>query len=108
MYAQQKRNTEEARKLRKEGGKWLKGLRKAAGLTQRELANKVGLDYYTFISQVENGTGRVPPDMLEKYAEAVGMSSFDFTKRLISYYDPFTFKALWGKGDYPHKIHHIA
>lgn len=96
MYAQQTRNTEEAKKLRKEGGKWLRGLRQEAGLTQRELANKVGLDYYTFISQVENGVGRVPPHMLELWAEAVGTSSYDFTKRLISYYDPFTFKALWG------------
>ena len=96
MYAQQKRNTEEAKKLRKEGGKWLRSLREAADLTQRELAQKVGLDYYTFISQVENGTGRVPPDLLEPWAEAIGMDTHDFTKRLISYYDPFVFKALWG------------
>ena len=46
--------------LRREAGRWLKTAREAAGLTQAELAEKTGLRYYTFVSQVENGLGRVP------------------------------------------------
>ncbi len=99
MYAQQKRNSEEAKRLRKQGGAWLKSLREEAGLTQRELAEKVGLDYYTFISQVENGVGRVPPNMLIEYSRAVGLSPQNFTKKLLSYYDPHTFRALFQTSD---------
>jgi DNA-binding XRE family transcriptional regulator len=46
--------------LRQEAGRWLKAAREAAGLTQAELAQRVGLRYYTFVSQVESGLGRVP------------------------------------------------
>lgn len=35
--------------LRKEAGLWLRGKREAVGLSQRELAIKVGFEYYTFI-----------------------------------------------------------
>ena len=35
--------------LRQEAGRWLKAGREAAGLTQAELAERVGLRYYTFV-----------------------------------------------------------
>ena len=50
----------EAREQRKQAGNWLKQLRADAGLSQVDLAGRLGLKYYTFISQVENGFGRVP------------------------------------------------
>ena len=49
----------EARQLRKQAGDWLKQRRADAGLSQADLAAKLGLKYYTFISQVENGFSRV-------------------------------------------------
>ena len=63
----------EARQLRKEAGRWLKGLRAAAGLSQIDLAARLGLKYYTFVSQVENGFGRVPTEALEAWARALGV-----------------------------------
>ena len=48
--------------LRHEGGRWLKGRREQLGLSQRQLAQRVGVEYYTFISQLETGRGRIPPD----------------------------------------------
>ena len=54
-------SSEQSKRLRKVAGKYLAQLRKDADLTQRLLADAVGLDYYTFISQLECGAGRVPP-----------------------------------------------
>ena len=59
MYGS-KRRTEEIRALRKLGGQWLKKQRETVGFSQREFAKEVGLPYYTFISQVESGTARIP------------------------------------------------
>lgn len=96
MYAQYDRKSEHSQKLRKRGGAWLKQQREAAQLTQRELAEKVGLAYYTFIAQVEGGTGRVPPDLYEAYADALGIPLREFVQKILEFYDPFTYRALFG------------
>ena len=57
--------------LRRQAGQWLKMLRENAGMTQAELAERVGLRYYTFISQVESGLGRVPIEMQAAWAAAL-------------------------------------
>ena len=59
--------------LRREAGRWLKAAREAAGLTQAELAEKTGLRYYTFVSQVENGLGRVPIEAQAVWAQSLGL-----------------------------------
>jgi transcriptional regulator with XRE-family HTH domain len=83
------------RALRKEGGKYLMQLRKDAGLTQRELAEKIGLEYYTFISQIESGQGRLQAGLYEDAALAFGVEPKEFTKNMLMYYDPDTYKALF-------------
>jgi len=35
--------------LRRDAGQWLKQLRETQGLSQRDLAEKVDVEYYTFI-----------------------------------------------------------
>jgi DNA-binding XRE family transcriptional regulator len=52
--------------LRKRAGAYLKGLRNEQKLTQTDLAKRLGLEYYTFISQVETGLVRVPPEQMTK------------------------------------------
>ncbi len=74
--------------MRKEAGAWLKGLRTAAGLSQVDLAQRLGLRYYTFISQVENGFGRVPTETMEAWARALGQQPSGFARRLMRYYEP--------------------
>ncbi len=89
-------STEEARRLRKEAGNWLRQLREQAQLSQHDLAKALGFKYYTFISQVENGFGRVPPESLKLWAQHLKQDPASFTKTLLRYYDPHTYEALFG------------
>ena len=96
MYGNpQRRSASDVQDLRREGGRWLKELREAAGLSQRQLAAKVGADYYTFISQLETGRGRIPPDRYLDWAAALGVEAKVFVRDLMRYYDPITFAVLF-------------
>lgn len=88
---------EEAKKLRQDVGRKLKALREAVGKTQRDIANEVGFDYYTMISQIENGKTRVPPLQMAAYARALQVTPADFGRLLLSHYDPPMFKLLFEK-----------
>ena len=72
------------RQLRKDAGKWLKDKRLMAGLSQMDLSNILGLKYYTFISQVENGFGRVPSGSMRKWARALGIPPALFARTLLA------------------------
>jgi transcriptional regulator with XRE-family HTH domain len=85
----------EAQQLRKQAGTWLKEMRKEAGLSQIELAQRLGLKYYTFISQVENGFGRVPSESMENWAKALGVAPSTFARHLLSFYDPTLHQLLF-------------
>ena len=65
------------------------------GASQRDLAKLVGADYYTFISQLETGRGRVPPDRCEVWAKALGIEPKPFVKTLLRFYDPVTYEILF-------------
>lgn len=96
MYSNlQKASTPEVRALRLAGGLWLKELREKAGLSQRQLAAKLNIEYYTFISQLENGRGRIPPDRYEAWAEALNVDPKEFTRGIMRYYDPVTYRILF-------------
>lgn len=96
-YTEYAKQSENAKKLRKQAGLYIQGLRKDAGLTQNELAKRLGLDYYTFISQVENGFNRVPPESMSEWARALKVDQQEFAKKLLSFYDPHMYQALFGK-----------
>src|SRR6185295_13300793 len=85
----------EAKLQRKLAGDWLKELRAAAELSQIELAQRLGLKYYTFVSQVENGFGRVPTDSMEAWARALSVEPRRFAQRLLSFYDPELHRLLF-------------
>ena len=85
----------EAKQQRKLAGGWLKELRAAAGLSQIQLAERLGLKYYTFVSQVENGFGRVPTESMEAWARALGIAPQPFARRLVSFYDPELHRLLF-------------
>ncbi len=96
MYGNpQKRSAADVQDLRREGGRWLKDLREQAGLSQRQLAGRVGTEHYTFISQLETGRGRIPPDRYVDWAAALGMPSKPFVQQLLRYYDPITHEILF-------------
>lgn len=84
-----------AKEQRKRAGDWLKGLRAAAGLSQIDLAQRLDLKYYTFISQIENGFGRVPTESMEAWAKALGVDPPGFARQLLSFYDPELHRLLF-------------
>lgn len=96
MYTHpQHRASYDVKQLRQDAGRWLKQLREARGLTQRELASLVGLHFYTFISQLESGRGRIPPDRYQAWADALGVEAQEFVRELLRYYDPVTYRHLF-------------
>jgi transcriptional regulator with XRE-family HTH domain len=100
MYTHpQQGHASEAAQLRREAGRWLKGLREAKGLSQRELARRLAIEYYTFISQIESGRGRIPPERYETWAAALDVDLRYFVRTLMSYYDPVTYRILFEDGD---------
>lgn len=89
------REEPETKRLRKEAGAYVKKLRLARDMTQKDLADKVGIAYYTFVSQIENGQGSVPSHQYEHFAKALGVPVVDFVKTMLRLYDPYTFKLLF-------------
>lgn len=94
----QKLNSSDTLELRREAGRWLKDRREALNLSQRQLAEMVETDYYTFVSQIENGRGRIPPDRYRIWAGALGLSPKKLVLALLPFYDPLTFEILFGSG----------
>ena len=90
-----KATPEEAKEQRAALGLWLKELREQQKLSQRELADRLSLDYYTFISQLENGRGRIPVHRYAEWAEALGQDKRLFVRTLLSYYEPTTSQILF-------------
>lgn len=80
---------------RKEAGTWLRQLREEAGLTQMELASRLGFKYYAFVSQVETGFSRLPTDKVEAWAQTLGVNPRQFAQRLISFYEPELHRVLY-------------
>jgi transcriptional regulator with XRE-family HTH domain len=85
----------ESDSLKKNAGSWLRERRQKAGLSQVDLANRLGLKYYTFISQIENGYGRVPSHSMVDWARALGIRPSTFARSLLMYYDPMLYRALF-------------
>jgi transcriptional regulator with XRE-family HTH domain len=85
----------QSKQLRKQAGDWLKELRGRAGLSQVQLADELGFKYYTFVSQVENGFGRLPVESMEAWAKALNVEPSEFAKRLLSFYEPELYRLLY-------------
>ncbi|MBO9427735.1 helix-turn-helix transcriptional regulator [Labrenzia sp. R4_1] len=93
-----KTTDDKRQELRLQAGTWLKAAREEAGLSQRELAGKMGALYYTFISQIESGKGRLPADRYAVYAEALGVDSREFAIKMLEFYEPTTYQLIFNQG----------
>lgn len=91
--------TKLTRQMRREAGRWLSAQREKAGITQAQVADQVGYRYYTFVSQVEGGHGRVPSEHFELWAQAVGVPSQEFARKLLSFYEPEVYRLLYPGSD---------
>ncbi len=103
MYGNpQRRRATDVQDLRRDGGRWLKEQRERVGLSQRQLAERVGAEYYTFISQLETGRGRIPPDRYSVWAGALGLQPRNFVREVLRFYDPITHAILFTGSDESH------
>jgi transcriptional regulator with XRE-family HTH domain len=94
-----RRTAADVQELRRQGGKWLKAQREHVGLTQRELADQVGAEYYTFVSQLETGRGRIPSERYLVWAKALEMPPREFVRLILRFYDPLTYEILFASVD---------
>lgn len=101
MYSTRQHNKDSAEvlRLREECGVWLRQKREAAGISQRELARQLGFDYYSFISQIESGKGRVPTDQIAAWAKLVNVEPRVFARTVLKYYDPINHQLLFGDAE---------
>ncbi len=63
-------------RLRERLGRKIQVLRKAAGLTQPELAEKAGT-YYKYLSYIEGGRKNISTEMVERIAKALGVEPYE-------------------------------
>jgi transcriptional regulator with XRE-family HTH domain len=80
---------------RAELGVWLKALREARGLSQRQMATQLSLDYYTFISQLETGRGKIPSRRYRDWATVLGQDPKAFMTTLLRHYEPEAYGMLF-------------
>jgi hypothetical protein len=59
------------------------------------LRERVGLRYYTFVSQVESGLGRLPIETQGAWAVALGHDPKEFARTLLRYYEPELYRLLF-------------
>lgn len=85
---------EALRELRRMLGRRLKSWREEKGLTQADLAAELGLKYYSFISQVENGIGRIPQDLYLPWADALSVERKTFCWTVLEHIEPSLYGAL--------------
>lgn len=83
-----------AREQRRQLGRILKTWRETKGLTQADLAEMLGLKYYSFISQVENGLGRIPQAMYVPWAKALSVDSQAFCWCVLAHVEPSLYEEL--------------
>lgn len=92
---QQGVDVQEVRRLRKKAGEILRHMRISIGKTQRDVAADLELDYYTMISQIESGKGRVPPTQIEAYAKSLKVEPRELAIRLMEFYDPINYDLIF-------------
>jgi transcriptional regulator with XRE-family HTH domain len=95
LAALQKTSPAETKEQRIALGLWLRSLREEQGLSQRHLADMLSLDYYTFISQLENGRGKIPAHRYMEWAQVLKQNPRLFVKMLLKHYEPATYYILF-------------
>jgi transcriptional regulator with XRE-family HTH domain len=80
---------EKLRQLRREGGILLKRRRELLGKTQKHIAERVGLEPYTIVDQLEQGIGRIEPYQYTQWAEALELPLRRLVAEVLRHMDPF-------------------
>ncbi|MEM9148653.1 MAG: helix-turn-helix transcriptional regulator [Pseudomonadota bacterium] len=64
------------------------------GYTQADLAEILELKYYSFVSQVENGIGRIPQSLYGPWADALGVDREEFCWTVLAAIEPRLYDGL--------------
>lgn len=91
----QKLTDPETASLRQQGGKIVKQMRESLGYSQTDFARHAD-STKIFVSMVETGRSRIPPNEISAWALALQTEPRDFAKLMMRYYDPQTFALLFG------------
>jgi DNA-binding XRE family transcriptional regulator len=78
-------------------GSELKDARVRAGYTQKALAQALGLEYYTMISQMELGYISIPATLWRDIAIHLSMDAPIWVLKCLREYQPDMYEALFGK-----------
>jgi transcriptional regulator with XRE-family HTH domain len=90
--------SEERRKTNKDSlGAMLKQARTDADFTQKALADALGLEYYTMVSQMELGYISIPASLWVPLAQTLHIDQTEWVTRCLVEYQPDLFYALFGK-----------
>ncbi len=87
----------ERRQKNHEGlGTRLKDARVAAGYTQKALADALGIEYYTMISQMELGYISIPPALWSPIADKLKLDRPSWVLACLRSIQPEVFTAIFG------------
>ena len=64
-------------------GAYIRELRLQSKLSQRELAENLGLPLYSLVDMVEKGVTYIKPEALAAWAEALGVDPQEFERKLL-------------------------
>jgi len=85
--------------LRRRLGRWLRDKRAAVEMTQRDLAEQVGLDRENSISAIENGRANIQPERYATYCDALGLDPEEFATVVLRHTDPWLYKVIFDSRD---------
>lgn len=77
-------------------GQAIRAIRVSKGMTQKELANAIGLAQTGTITQVENGNCPLPVYLWAPMAKALGLDRAKWSVFLLGYTNPTLYQALFG------------
>lgn len=95
MASKTDRATTAAIKLRKQVGSRLQKVRQSLDLTQVQVAERLGYQYFTFVAQIEQGRSRIPPDDWTSWAKLYKQDPVAFSRMLLRHYDPHVYAACF-------------
>ena len=83
------------KRLQLEFGAYMASLREARGMTQKQVADLVGVTD-NHVSDIENGVRKISPERYDQFAKVYQVDRHEFGKRILFHYDPFAYKLLFG------------
>lgn len=98
-------NTETTLAMRRRFGAWLKEARETAGLTQRDMAERLDYAYPTTISVIERGVSPMPAAEIKEWAEVLRVDLQTLADWYLYFQNPFVYAALYGHD--PHELEQL-